>query len=204
MQHRRGRGDADGCLPVFLQVRRLRHAYAPQTGRLLCVLLLRLSAMPACPGVRWQSDVLPKREGRITAEIRPGVQRPESPRRRISGATYIERPACGVPLADARIFAAATNNPVRFLLGAWQLMRLGRDGVLGRTMRLRGTASFSACAAEVLPEERGSVAFGTYRGEAARRYVFRLRTADRASVCFEDGRLFHCLDLTKGVALGPA
>lgn len=98
-----------------------------------------------------------------------------------------------------------TGHPVpdlgRFLLGAWQLTRLGWDGVLRRTMRLRGTALFSACAAGLLFEERGTLALGTYRGEAIQRYVFRLRTAGRVAVCFENGTLFHCLDLTKGVAL---
>jgi len=41
---------ADGCLPVFLRVHRLRHAAAPESGRLLRVLLVRLGAVPADAG----------------------------------------------------------------------------------------------------------------------------------------------------------
>lgn len=68
-------------------------------------------------------------------------------------------------------------------------------------MRFRGTASFSACARGLLFEERGIAAFGTYVGEASQRYLFRARSPGRAAVYFEDGTLFHCVDLTKGVAL---
>lgn len=97
-----------------------------------------------------------------------------------------------------------TGHPVpdlgRFLLGAWRLTRLGWSGVPGRTMRLRGTARFSACAAGLLFEERGTAAVGTYLGEAARCYVFRLRSVSMAEVCFGDGTLFHSLDLTEGIA----
>ena len=67
-------------------------------------------------------------------------------------------------------------------------------------MRLRGTARFSACAAGLLFEERGTAAVGAYLGEAARRYVFRLRSASMAEVCFGDETLFHSLDLTEGIA----
>ena len=44
------------------------------------------------------------------------------------------------------------------------------------------------------------MAFGTYLGEADRRYVFRLLGAGVAEVCFEDGAPFHRLNLEKGVA----
>ncbi len=67
-------------------------------------------------------------------------------------------------------------------------------------MRLRGVARFSACAAGLLFEERGTVARGTYRGDAARRYVFRLAGVGVADVCFEDGTPFHRLCLESGVA----
>jgi hypothetical protein len=99
--------------------------------------------------------------------------------------------------------SSGAGHPVsdlgRFLLGAWRLTRLGWGGVPGSTMRLRGAARFSACAAGLLFEERGTVALGAYLGEATRRYVFRLRSASMAEVCFEDGTLFHHLDLTKGI-----
>ncbi len=91
-------------------------------------------------------------------------------------------------------------NIGRFLLGAWQVTRLGWDGMPARTMRLRGTARFSACAAGLLFEERGTMAAGTYLGEAVRRYIFRLEGDGAADVCFEDGRLFHPINLEAGVA----
>ncbi len=98
-------------------------------------------------------------------------------------------PAC-YPVADIG----------RFLLGAWRVTRLGWDGVPARTMRLRGTARFSACAAGLLFEERGTMAAGGYLGEAVRRYIFCLKGASAADVCFEDGRLFHPLNLEGGMA----
>ena len=67
-------------------------------------------------------------------------------------------------------------------------------------MRLRGVARCSVGAAGLLLEERGTVTCGAYRGEAARRYLVRLRGAGAAEVCFEDGRPFHRLDLTHGLA----
>jgi len=98
----------------------------------------------------------------------------------------------------------------RFLLGAWQVTRLGWDGVPARTMRPRtmrprtmrlwGTARFSPCAAGLLFEERGMMAVGAYLGEAVRRYVFHVESASVARVCFEDGSPFHRLDLETGLA----
>ena len=88
----------------------------------------------------------------------------------------------------------------RFLLGAWQVTRLGWDGVPARTMRLCGTARFSTCALGLLFEERGRISAGDYVGEAAQRYVFHIASASMATVCFEDGRPFHHLDLETGLA----
>ena len=88
----------------------------------------------------------------------------------------------------------------RFLLGDWQLTRLGWDGVPARAMRLRGTARFSACFGGLLFEERGIIAVGAHRGEAARRYLFQIEGASAATVYFEDGRPFHSLDLETGLA----
>lgn len=88
----------------------------------------------------------------------------------------------------------------RFLLGAWQVTRLGWNGVPARTMRLRGMARFSPCAVGLLFEERGMMAVGAYLGEAVRRYVFHIESASVARVCFEDGSPFHRLDLETGLA----
>jgi hypothetical protein len=100
-------------------------------------------------------------------------------------------PRAGHPVADLH----------RFLRGVWRMTRLGWDGGgPGRTMRLRGTARFSACAEGLLLEERGTATIGAYQGEAARRTLFRFRTKAAADICFEDGRFFHRLDLAGGVA----
>jgi len=88
----------------------------------------------------------------------------------------------------------------RFLLGTWQVTRLGWSSVPARTMRLHGTALFSACGAGLLFEEHGVVAVGTYSGEAVRRYLFHVESASMVKVCFEDGRPFHHFNLETGMA----
>lgn len=56
MRHGKSRDDADGCLPVFLRMHRMRHTATPQARRLLCLLFLRIGALPADPGGgRWRS-----------------------------------------------------------------------------------------------------------------------------------------------------
>lgn len=88
----------------------------------------------------------------------------------------------------------------QFLLGAWRLTRLGWDGVTARSMRLRGTARVSNCAAGLLLEERGILTVGAHVGEATRRTLFHIVGDSVATACFEDGRPFHRLDLATGMA----
>ena len=88
----------------------------------------------------------------------------------------------------------------RYLTGAWHLTRLGWDRGSGRALRLQGHAHFVACETGFRFEEHGTAAIGAYRGEAARRYLFRLRGPGDADVCFEDGTFFHHLDLATGSA----
>jgi len=88
----------------------------------------------------------------------------------------------------------------QFLLGAWQLTRVGWDGMPARTMRMRGMARFSACAAGLLFEERGLMTVGAYVGEAARRTLFHVEGGSVAEVCFEDSKPFHHLNLATGLA----
>ena len=88
----------------------------------------------------------------------------------------------------------------QFLLGDWQVTRLGWGGVPARTMRLRGAARFSVCAVGLRFEERGMMTVGVYVCEAAQRYVFQIKSGSVATVCFEDGRPFHPLDLETGLA----
>ncbi len=91
-------------------------------------------------------------------------------------------------------------DPIRFLHGAWQLTKLGRDSVPGRTMRYCGQARFSSMATGLLFEERGTVSVGAYLGEATRRYVFHIQSDGTAEVCFENGTFFHHLNLGSGGA----
>jgi Family of unknown function (DUF6314) len=78
--------------------------------------------------------------------------------------------------------------------------RLGWDGGAGPALRLRGTARCWPSPAGLAYAEHGIVTAGAYRGEASRRYLFRCLDTGAATVCFEDGRLFHHLDLADGIA----
>src|SRR5262245_29144899 len=62
LRHGEGGGDADGCVPVLLQLHRLWRDPAAQARRLLRVLLLWFGAMPANPSTafgRAGRDCLP-------------------------------------------------------------------------------------------------------------------------------------------------
>jgi hypothetical protein len=50
MRHRESGNHANGCLPIFLSMRGLRNDAAAGAGRLLRVLLLRVSAVSADSG----------------------------------------------------------------------------------------------------------------------------------------------------------
>lgn len=52
MRSQHGRADADGRLRLLLSLPGLQDTLAPPFGRLLCILLLRERALPACPGTR--------------------------------------------------------------------------------------------------------------------------------------------------------
>lgn len=66
-------------------------------------------------------------------------------------------------------------------------------------MRLSGRAVFSGGGEAYRLEEHGTAVMGDYRGEASRCTLFRCGAA-RAVLSFEDGRDFHGLDLSTGVA----
>ncbi len=76
-----------------------------------------------------------------------------------------------------------------------------RDGLSGRLGRASGSARFVAAAGALHYHEEGVLAFDGHIGDAARRYRLRLESPTGASVEFEDGRLFHRLDLASGIAL---
>ncbi len=87
-----------------------------------------------------------------------------------------------------------------FLAGSWRVRKFGWDGVLGRAVRFAGEAVFEARGQDLQFEERGTLAFGGYRGAAGQRYRFVVDGA-AATVFFEDGRVFHALDLSGGRAV---
>ncbi len=84
-----------------------------------------------------------------------------------------------------------------FLAGSWRVRKFGWDGVLGRAMRFAGGAVFEPRGNGLHFEERGALAFGSYRGDAVRRYVFQ-PDGPAADVLFEDGRFFHHVNLVAG------
>src|SRR5215469_6279339 len=59
-------------MSVLLRLHRLRRAFTAKTRRLLCVLLLRVSALPTDSG--WRITDMPSG---LMEEIRPGVYRPD-------------------------------------------------------------------------------------------------------------------------------
>ncbi len=67
--------------------------------------------------------------------------------------------------------------------------------------RLSGTACFTGTRGALHYREEGVLAADGYIGPAERQYWFRLESPTEASVEFEDGRLFHRVDLASGIAL---
>lgn len=72
-----------------------------------------------------------------------------------------------------------------------------RSGVTGR---FTGVATFTPALGGLRYDEQGVLSFGAYRGEATRGGWFALGRAGMAEMRFEDGRLFHALDLSSGRA----
>lgn len=86
-----------------------------------------------------------------------------------------------------------------FLHGRWRLKRR----LLDRRLRLSGAATGSALFAEVGPDllcrEEGQLRFGRHAGPFTRTCRYVALAAGRAEVRFADGRLFHALDLGRGL-----
>lgn len=85
-----------------------------------------------------------------------------------------------------------------YLRGTWGLNTLGWSAG-GPPMRLSGRAVFQGGGDAYRLVEQGTVVMGEYRGEASRCTLFRCEGAG-AVLSFEDGRAFHDLDLSAGVA----
>ena len=88
----------------------------------------------------------------------------------------------------------------RFLVGAWDLARVGRDRLTGQVMRLRGRVDVRANPQGLLFEERGAFRTGAHAGEATRQYRLHPHADGTAEVCFAGGEPFHHLDLRSGAA----
>jgi hypothetical protein len=88
-----------------------------------------------------------------------------------------------------------------FLSGSWRIDRCLLDRRHSVAGKMIGEARFSPETNSLLYQERGSMTFGSYEGsvEQTHRYEFPDGTS-RASVYFHDGRPFHELDLSRGLA----
>lgn len=86
-----------------------------------------------------------------------------------------------------------------FLVGAWRLQREMRDRRLGQTGTLHGAAEFVADGGGLLYRERGALTINCHTGMATRAYRYRFSESHCAEVCFEDGRPFHKIDLSRGI-----
>jgi hypothetical protein len=87
-----------------------------------------------------------------------------------------------------------------FLAGQWRIARRVRDRRLGESGGLVGKACFTPIPGGLSYEEQGVLRFGTYLGEVTARYRFMESELGAMSVHFADGRLFHRLDFSSGVA----
>ncbi len=88
----------------------------------------------------------------------------------------------------------------RFLLGGWDLTRVGRDDLTGLVMRLHGSAEVRADPHGLLFDERGVFRTGAHAGEATQQYRLHPLADGTAEVCFTSGAPFHHLDLRNGAA----
>jgi hypothetical protein len=87
-----------------------------------------------------------------------------------------------------------------FLVGPWCTVRRIADRRSGATGRFKGGATFTPTPNGLRYDERGTLVHGSFRGETTRTYRFVFsRHPAIADVRFDDGRLFHTLDLSSGI-----
>jgi Family of unknown function (DUF6314) len=87
-----------------------------------------------------------------------------------------------------------------FLAGTWRIARRVRDRRLTESGSLAGTACFTPIPGGLRYDEQGLLRFGAYLGEVTGHYRFMTCGPGAMSVHFADGRLFHRLDLSSGLA----
>jgi Family of unknown function (DUF6314) len=88
-----------------------------------------------------------------------------------------------------------------YLVGPWRTVRRITDQRSGATGRPKGEATFTPTPRGLHYDEWGTLVHGSFRGETTRSYWFVFsRHPAIADVLFDDGRPFHTLDLSSGVA----
>lgn len=85
-----------------------------------------------------------------------------------------------------------------YLCGGWKLSRTLWDEKRRQRGEFRGTAAFRPTDGMLLYQEQGRLRFGEFDGLAHRVYRFEFTSRHRARVRFDDGGLFHTLELTRG------
>jgi hypothetical protein len=89
----------------------------------------------------------------------------------------------------------------RYFNGIWGLSRRIIDRRAGITGRLSGTAQFEADQTWLNYTESGLLSYGSHSGLASQSYRWHILENGQIDVCFKDGRLFHRLDLSEGMAI---
>lgn len=102
-----------------------------------------------------------------------------------------------VPVREAPGYATLLD----YLLGSWRIERHLLDERTGKQGRFTGTARFTPVDGSLRYAEDGVLDWPPHRGPASRALRFEVRAAWSASVFFDDGRLFHTLDLAAGSAV---
>lgn len=85
-----------------------------------------------------------------------------------------------------------------YLCGSWRVSRKLWDKKRQQCGVFHGTVAFSQADDALLYREQGRLRFGGFEGFAYRGYRFEFTSRRRARIRFDDGRLFHFLDLTSG------
>lgn len=89
---------------------------------------------------------------------------------------------------------------IRYFTGAWRLTRRIRDRRARLPGYLTGQATFVGNAERLTYRETGNMIFGSHQGPASQTYDWDIAAASRAVIRFSDGRHFHELDLSHGLA----
>lgn len=85
-----------------------------------------------------------------------------------------------------------------FLEGTWLLTRRLRDRRAGTQGTLEGEARFETVGDGLVYRENGVLRLGDGAFKASRVYRYGFPARHRAEVAFDDGSLFHTLDLSSG------